>query len=211
MSDRIEEITINFMVRNMPAHGPTSSEKMNDLITETGTDLVTIQDQWNNRLVPLTVSLPYGQHSADVDAFTNGLDGKSLYVDQEATASNNSTYFNSTASRPNTVYEQMEAMYASMRSLEESLTLEVGGLTAGASVITFSDHSDLYNATNVEAALTEVMNAVNALDLSEGAASIRRLTTTQRDQLSPENGMVIYNTSTNKFQGYENGSWTNLI
>lgn len=36
-------------------------------------------------------------------------------------------------------------------------------------------------------------------------------TTTQRDALSAANGMVIYNTTDNKFQGYENGAWTNLI
>ena len=37
------------------------------------------------------------------------------------------------------------------------------------------------------------------------------LTTTQRDALTPANGMVIYNSSDNKFQGYENGAWVNLI
>lgn len=38
-----------------------------------------------------------------------------------------------------------------------------------------------------------------------------RLTTTQRDALSASNGMIIYNTSLNKFQGFEGGAWTNLI
>lgn len=37
------------------------------------------------------------------------------------------------------------------------------------------------------------------------------LTTAQRDALSAANGMIIYNSTLNKFQGYENGSWTNLI
>ena len=32
-----------------------------------------------------------------------------------------------------------------------------------------------------------------------------------RDALTPANGMVIYNTTDNKFQGYENGAWANLI
>lgn len=37
-------------------------------------------------------------------------------------------------------------------------------------------------------------------------------TTTDRDAIKdPENGMIIYNTTTNKFQGYENSAWTNLI
>tara|TARA_B100000282_G_scaffold249353_1_gene193351 strand:+ start:245 stop:1441 length:1197 start_codon:yes stop_codon:yes gene_type:complete len=36
-------------------------------------------------------------------------------------------------------------------------------------------------------------------------------TTAQRDALTATNGMVIYNSQLNKFQGYENGSWVNLI
>ena len=51
---------------------------------------------------------------------------------------------------------------------------------------------------------------VGALSLSD-SFSVPTLTTTQRDALSATNGMVVYNTSTNKFQGYENGSWSNLI
>jgi hypothetical protein len=35
-------------------------------------------------------------------------------------------------------------------------------------------------------------------------------TTAERDVLSAENGDMIYNTSTNKFQGYANGIWVDL-
>ncbi len=44
-----------------------------------------------------------------------------------------------------------------------------------------------------------------------GYLLLNRLTTTQRGLLSAQNGMVIYNTTLNKFQGFENGTWTNLI
>ena len=37
------------------------------------------------------------------------------------------------------------------------------------------------------------------------------MTTTERNALTAANGMIIYNTTDNKFQGYENGSWANLI
>ena len=37
------------------------------------------------------------------------------------------------------------------------------------------------------------------------------MTTTQRNALTAANGMIIYNSTDNKFQGYENGGWANLI
>ena len=36
---------------------------------------------------------------------------------------------------------------------------------------------------------------------------VSRMTTTQRNALTAVNGMIIYNTSTNAFNFYENGSW----
>lgn len=37
------------------------------------------------------------------------------------------------------------------------------------------------------------------------------LTTAERDALTAANGMVIYNSTLDKFQGYENGAWVNLV
>jgi hypothetical protein len=36
-------------------------------------------------------------------------------------------------------------------------------------------------------------------------------TTKERDELVPENGMIIYNSDLKKIQAYENGQWVNLI
>jgi hypothetical protein len=44
-----------------------------------------------------------------------------------------------------------------------------------------------------------------------GVFQFPRLTSTERDALVVASGSVIYNTSTNKFQGYENGVWVNLV
>jgi hypothetical protein len=48
-----------------------------------------------------------------------------------------------------------------------------------------------------------------ALDVSSttGAFIVPRMTTAQRDALTAVNGMIIYNTSTNQFNFYENGAW----
>ena len=41
-------------------------------------------------------------------------------------------------------------------------------------------------------------------------AQLKGITTAERDALTASNGMLIYNSTLNKFQGYENGAWTNL-
>jgi hypothetical protein len=63
--------------------------------------------------------------------------------------------------------------------------------------------------------------AVNKLDADQeldvegngkfsGFVQFGSLTSTQRTALTPANGMVIYNSSSHRFQGYQNGSWINL-
>jgi len=48
-----------------------------------------------------------------------------------------------------------------------------------------------------------------ALDVvsTTGALIVPRMTTTQRNALTAVNGMIIYNTSDNQFNFYENGAW----
>jgi len=48
-----------------------------------------------------------------------------------------------------------------------------------------------------------------ALDVSSttGALIVPRMSTAQRNALTAVNGMIIYNTSTNQFNFYENGAW----
>ena len=60
---------------------------------------------------------------------------------------------------------------------------------------------------------TAAPNASAILDLTSttGALLLPRMTTTQRDALTAVNGMLIYNSTLNKFQGYENGAWASLI
>lgn len=50
--------------------------------------------------------------------------------------------------------------------------------------------------------------------LSQNGVFVPPLTTDQRDDIQVDslvNGQLIYNTTLNKFQGYENGAWVNLI
>jgi hypothetical protein len=55
-----------------------------------------------------------------------------------------------------------------------------------------------------------VENDSVGLQVDDRAVLLPRLTTTERNALTGLNGMLIYNTTDNKFQGYENGSWVDL-
>jgi len=57
---------------------------------------------------------------------------------------------------------------------------------------------------------TEKLDVIGNAKVS-GSILLGRLDNTAIGNLTPENGMIVYNTSTNKFQGYENGAWANLI
>jgi hypothetical protein len=55
------------------------------------------------------------------------------------------------------------------------------------------------------------LDAADAVVVQNGTFRFPSFTTTERNSLTPTNGDVIYNTTDNKFQGYENGAWANLI
>jgi hypothetical protein len=55
------------------------------------------------------------------------------------------------------------------------------------------------------------LRAVTAVAVLDAPLRLPRMSTATRDSFVAQNGDVIYNTSTNKFQGYENGSWVNLV
>ena len=62
--------------------------------------------------------------------------------------------------------------------------------------------------TNTEFAF---QNDGGAVMPASGYVQFGSVTTTERNALTAANGMVIYNSTDNKFQGYENGAWVNLI
>lgn len=62
--------------------------------------------------------------------------------------------------------------------------------------------------------INEDLSVVGYVIIEDGAGrylQLPSLTTTQRDALSPVNGMLIYNSTTNKVNAYENGAWVTLL
>ncbi len=79
-------------------------------------------------------------------------------------------------------------------------------------VVTTSDSLVLGSGARVGIG-TSAPNDSSVLDLTSttGALLLPRMTTTQKNLLTPVNGMLVYDSTLNKFQGYENGSWVSLI
>ena len=65
--------------------------------------------------------------------------------------------------------------------------------------------SEIVSANNLE------LTAANAVIVTSSSLRLASFTTTERNALAAQNGDMIYNTTDNKFQGYENGAWANLI
>ena len=63
----------------------------------------------------------------------------------------------------------------------------------------------------IEAATNLDLTAGNAVRVTSSVLRLASFTTAERDTLAAQNGDLIYNTTLNKFQGYENGAWVNLI
>jgi hypothetical protein len=158
---KIGTLNISFTDRNARRRGPTSSEAWNDIFDEIGIDFAGLYDQWNNRLKTLTNTLPDGTVDSSIDAFVNGLDGQTLYVKSDAEVSD-TTYYNSSNSRPKTVYEQFAALYTYVDDINEALGNQIGGQVFSASNMSLSGETDeAFDAQNVNTALLELYNLVD--------------------------------------------------
>lgn len=226
MADRIEEIQVLFQKRNARARGPTSSAQQNDNVEELAHDLASINTQWNERLVPLTSTIPNGLVDNSVDAFANGLDGRTLYVVHEATSTSYSSYYNSTKTRPRTIYEQFVNVYETIDETKEDLQAQLAALIPTAAQIAIVDNASLYVATNVEDALAEVMNKVDllvstALDLSavgqnylpaaDNVFDIGSYDKRIKDIHLGPGSMVLHTKSTDTGDGAQNKTFTTTI
>lgn len=127
----IENVNISFVRRNQPRRGPTSSEQQNDMQAEILIDFSRLQDQWNNRLVPLLATVPSGLGVNDPDGFTNGLDGRTVYVDSAATDDvTDPRFFSVAQNRPNTIKDQFEDVYSLVQTNLDTLQGQVDTLQA---------------------------------------------------------------------------------
>lgn len=80
-----------------------------------------------------------------------------------------------------------------------------GNLYVGGNVVTTSTGTpEIVSSTDI------VLTAANRVSVSTSPFKVASFTTTERNLLTPANGDMIYNTTDNRFQGYQNGAWINL-
>ena len=89
--------------------------------------------------------------------------------------------------------------------VENSLTINNDLVVDGTFSTTGSGTPEVFSDNEIE------LNAGTRIVPTTGPIQMLRVTTTQRNALTSANGDIIYNTTDNKFQGYENGAWANLI
>ena len=93
--------------------------------------------------------------------------------------------------------------------MQSDLTVE-NDLTVGNNIIADSFQSVGAGTPTLTSDSSIILSAVDRVNVTVGPLNQASYTTTLRDGLSSVNGDMIYNTSTNSFQGYANGSWVDL-
>jgi hypothetical protein len=95
---------------------------------------------------------------------------------------------------------------ANLAAFGSNPILTTGNVTAGNFVGGGAGTPTLSSATNLD------LSAVSAVRvIGGGTFRLPSLTTAQIANTIAANGDMIYNSSVNKFQGYEGGAWANII
>jgi len=160
MGNKPSTIQMQLVARNQRNNGPTSSNDINDMTLEVSHDLQALISQWNINLVPATNTLPT---DTGIDAFTDGIDGNSIYTKHDATSSSHADYYDNIKSRPHTIFEQFGDVYSDIATLESNLDYHLNNISIDADQVPIDDNATLYTSTNVETALAEVMTKVNVV------------------------------------------------
>ena len=92
-------------LRRIPKGGPNRSSDINDSFEEILHDLAELFYFANNSIIPILNGLGAPGSYTDIDAVTQGLDGKTLLTDNDWSDTNNAFFYNNAQGRPKSVKE----------------------------------------------------------------------------------------------------------
>lgn len=145
-SNRVGQTSLSLTTRATPSRGAYDVTKLNSMFSEMMSDLSTLYSQWNTIVQPVIGSLPAGGADRrwrlrnEIDVFSRGIDGSTLFVSNDASTSRaDGRYWHTSESRPLTITEAIENLWGIVIDLQSTGT----GGTGGSS--TFDD-TDLWDA-----------------------------------------------------------------
>lgn len=125
-SNRINELYFSTVFRNQPNRGAFTSERWNSSLKEIQNDINVFASEWNNKLIDLLTSIPYGLEDSNIDAYVNGIDGKNLWVDHSLTVSStDKTFYDESNARPHTIEESLRDLYTYVNAQIEQAKIDV--------------------------------------------------------------------------------------
>lgn len=132
-------------------------------------------------------------------------DGAGNFTFQDQTSVGNFTLSNSVV----TTDDSSGISFVPSVTMNSDLTVE-NNLTVSNNISAVNFTSTGTGVATIDSATTITLSAPDGTLISSGTLRLANLTTTQRNALTPQNGDLIYNTTDNKLQGYQNSAWINL-
>lgn len=210
MAKRTQHSNLTLVKRVAPYRGPTNSEDWNDCFDEILNSFNIIADRLNNSVVPLHALLPDGTDDSEVNAFKDGLDGRTLYVDASLTSlATDQTYYNSSKVRPFTLKEALDNLYSYVdtqdEAVQEATAALVSPLTTGQKA---AIGMNIFDATKVSSSTSlDGKSENNRLNIIQIAQDLYDTTSYSLDNDGSPNLTLSVRDMVSALLGAHGGTW----